>query len=474
MILRPGSDLLGRDREWGVLEGFLAGPGRLAIVYGRRLVGKTHLTSRLAAARGGLYFCAGQTTSAENLADLSRAVSAWRTEPVTYRSWTDAFEDLLAGPSDRLFVFDEIGYATESEPSIPSLLQRIVDKDRRRGPHLVLCGSTMQAIRALTAPGAPLRGRAIVELVLEPFDYRTAAEFWQIRNPAVAALTWSVVGGLPGYRELCNDRAPRSVADIGRWISAHILEPSAPLHREGRTLLLEEPRVAESAAHWQVLAAVASGCSSRKAIAAAVGRPTTSLGSSLDALCSAGFVRRDDDALHDNGAHYAVGEPILRSWRYLAEPVQRSGLALRPDRRFDAVEAGFYAHVVGPAFEQQARYWLGQYASEETVGGRPSVIAPATVGRKRREDGENQLDLVAVERDASGRRTVLAIGEAKHRSRPCSVQELERLRSLRARLAADCRLILVSAAGFDRAVQREAQRHDDIELVDLDRLYFGE
>jgi uncharacterized protein len=473
MSMPDPPDLIGRSLEWDALSRFAASDGRLAIVYGRRLLGKTHLTSRLASAHGGLYFCAGQLTSRENLEELSAAVSLWRGRPVVYRTWTDAFDDLLNGDDNSVVVLDEIGYATDAEPSIPSLIQRNVDRRRRGGSRLVLCGSTIQAVRALAAPGAPLRGRARLEMVLEPFDYRTASTFWGIRNPAVAALVWAVVGGVAGYRELCNDETPRSTGDIGSWVTKHVLDPTSPLHREGRTVLLEEPTVSDRASHWQALAAIAAGARTRAAIATAINRPSTALGPTLDVLCATGLVSRTDDALHGRGAYYEITEPILRTWKYLAEPVQRRAPLGRRDRLFADLEAAFYSHVVGPAFEQLGRDWVARFASEQTIGGRPTIVAPAMIGRRQVEGDQNQIDLVAVERDAGGHRNVLAIGEAKHRTRPMTIEDLDRLRQLRMRVKApNAKLLMISAAGFDRAVVREAKRTTEIELCDLDRLYF--
>ena len=444
-------------------------------MYGRRLIGKTHLTSRFAASRDGLYFCAGQLTSHETLDELANAVGSWQGRHVTYRTWADAFDHLLGGTEDSVIVLDEVGYATAAERSIPSLIQRTIDRRRRGGPHLVLCGSTIQAIRDLTAPGAPLRGRARTEIVLQPFDYRTAAEFWGVRNPGVAVLLWSVVGGVAGYRELCGDEAPSSVRAIGPWITRHVLDPAAPLHREGRTMLLEEPSLGDRAAHWQVLTAIVSGSRTRTAIATAVNRPSTSLGNSLDVLCATGLVARTDDALHARGSYYEATEPILRTWKHLAEPVQRRATLGRRDRLFDDLEAAFVTRVAAPAFEQIARDWVARYASEQTVGGTPTIVAPAMIGRVQAEGSANQLDLAAVHRDARGQRRILAIGETKHRTRPMTTEHLERLRAVRERLNAPAaKLLLVSSAGFDRAVVRAAHGADDTELCDLDRLYHGD
>jgi uncharacterized protein len=154
--------------------------------------------------------------------------------------------------------------------------------------------------------------------------------------------------------------------------------------------------------------------------------------------------------------------------------MQRRGRRGRGDRLFDDLEAAFHSQVVGPAFEQLARDWVAHHAADATIGGNATMVSAAIIGRRHLEGDENQLDVVAVERDARGRRHVLAIGEAKHHTRPATVDHLNRLRGLRERIGAPhAKLLLISAAGFDRTVVRDAQRHDDVELVDLDRLYHG-
>lgn len=68
----------------------------------------------------------------------------------------------------------------------------------------------------------------------------------------------------------------------------------------------------------------------------------------------------------------------------------------------------------------------------------------------------------------------MAIGEAKWRSRPVGVTELDRLRRLRESLPggpADVRLMLFGSSGFTPELLSAAGA--DVELIDLERLYTG-
>ena len=72
---------------------------------------------------------------------------------------------------------------------------------------------------------APLRGRAGLELIVQPFGYREAARFWGISDPRLAVLVHSVVGGTPAYRrELVHD-TPAGLADFDAWVTRTVLNP---------------------------------------------------------------------------------------------------------------------------------------------------------------------------------------------------------------------------------------------------------
>ncbi len=58
-------------------------------------------------------------------------------------------------------------------------------------------------MRDLLGDGAPLRGRAKLELVLQPFWYREAASFWQLADdPELAFQVHALLGGTPAYRAM--------------------------------------------------------------------------------------------------------------------------------------------------------------------------------------------------------------------------------------------------------------------------------
>jgi AAA+ ATPase superfamily predicted ATPase len=160
-------------------------------------------------------------------------------------------------------VIDEFPYLSKASPSLPSLLQRALDPRgyaRQAPSRLLLCGSAMSVMGRLLAGSAPLRGRASMELIVKPLDYRESARFWGIGDPRLAVLVHSIVGGTPAYRrEFVAGDAPTSLEDFDSWVLRRVLNPQVPLFREARYLLAEETEIRDVALYHAVLGAIAGG-----------------------------------------------------------------------------------------------------------------------------------------------------------------------------------------------------------------------
>jgi uncharacterized protein len=95
-------------------------------------------------------------------------------------------------------VIDEFPFLVQASPSLPSIIQRELGpggSGQRSAVRLLLCGSAMSMMGQLLAGQAPLRGRASLVLLVQPFGYRDAARFWNADDPELAVLLHAVVGG---------------------------------------------------------------------------------------------------------------------------------------------------------------------------------------------------------------------------------------------------------------------------------------
>ncbi|WP_239394854.1 ATP-binding protein [Frankia sp. CiP3] len=490
MIEKP-AHVFDRDFEWGHLVRFAArvgGPAQLGVVSGRRRQGKTFLLEELARQTGGLYFGATEATGTESRALFAEALAeATRLPtPPRFATWDEAVRYLfsvgaaLPGP----VVIDEFPYLSAVSPALPSILQRELDRAASAaqrgepGLSLLLCGSALSVMGRLLAGSAPLRGRANLEVVVHPFDYPLAAQFWGITDPRLAVAQHAVVGGTPAYRRFVNDDVPAGPGDFDDWVLRTVLNPGSPLFREARYLLDEEAGVRDSAMYHSVLAAVAGGSNTRGGIASYVGRKATDISHHLSVLEDCGLLRREEDLFRQGRAVYRIAEPLIVFYQVVMRPrwgFLESGRAAAVWR--DA-RPRFSAQVLGPHFEQLCRDHAA-FAPPDLFGELPGEIGAGVVSDPERRT-QIQIDVAVLAPPVPGEpRRILSLGEAKWGDIMGS-RHVDRLRRARDLLAArgydtrDTTLTCYSGAGFDPSVTAataDRTAADRIAAITLDQLY---
>ncbi len=480
---RP-ADLHDRRWEWDALARFATDDregATLGVVAGRRRQGKSFLLQALCEATGGLYVEALEGTRRESLALLGDRIGrhTGALGPVALPSWEAAVEALLAlgrGPRPVPVVLDELPYLVRAAPELPSVLQAAFGPRtagrRRSRTRLILCGSALSFMGRLLGADAPLRGRAGLELVVNAFGYRDAAEFWgAAAEPALALRVSAIVGGTPAYRrEFVGDDAPDGLADFDDWVVRSVLNPALPLFREGRYLLADEGTVRDPAIYHAVLAAVTAGHRTRGGIASAVGRASNELTHPIAVLEDTGYLARDTDLFRSARPTYRITEPFLAFHHAVLRP--RWARLARPGRAretWSEAQATFSSAVLGPHFEQLCREWTSEHAAADTLGGTAARVGRGVVG-DRAARAAHEVDVVAL--GEGGR--VLLLGEAKVGA-VMGVGHLERLRRIRSLLvargvdAAGARLACFGGGGSTSELRGE---HDAV-VVDLARLYSG-
>lgn len=488
MIPKP-PELFGRVDEWSAVQEFASSTGQgatLGLVYGRRRQGKTLLLELLAEQSDGFIFGATQQTEAQNLADLGRVYARYRGvgQAVRFGDWPEALEELLRLGEERQVpvIIDEFPYLVAASPGLPSQLQRVLSPrghaKRRTRTRLLLCGSALTTMTQLLGGGAPLRGRASLELIMRPFPFREAAAFWSVQNePELAFRLNALVGGTPAYLEMSGGAPPESLRDFDRWVQRRLLNPASAMFREGSLLLREEPVIADPTSYAAVLTAVSAGAHRRTEIAAALGRPAGAIAHLLTGLEGIGLLERTDDALRAKRSVFHVAEPVVRLYQLLIQRAEPRLVAGRAERVWSAAADTVASKIYGPHFEDLARRWCMGHASDETLGGPADRVQPTTLPCRSHRQG-HEVDVVVFTSEAFGTGRIAAIGEAKCTEKPVDEHHLERLEHLRGLLPSDRvqeapRLLLFSRTGFTAALRRTAASRSDVELVDLDRLYNG-
>lgn len=471
-----------RERQWYGLDSFALNPYRgamLGVVSGRRRQGKSFLLEALTSATGGLYFPALEETEAVSLRSFGSALVRQGIQvrrPL--QGWDDAIALLLSSVRDhpRVAVIDEFPFLVKASPSLPSIIQRELGpggSGQGSAVRLLLCGSAMSVMGQVLAGQAPLRGRASLELLVQPFGYRDAARFWGADDPELAVLLHAVVGGTPAYRrEFVAFDAPDGRADFDAWVIRTVLNPQSPLFREARYLLAEETEIRDPGLYHSVLGAIAAGNRTNGGIATFVGRKSADLTHPLNVLEDAALIAREPDLFRKGRSTYRVTEPLITFYEAVMRPEWFRLEAGQAEAVWRDQRAAFLSGVVGPHFESLCRSFA-QQAEPDLFGGPVGQVGSAVVHDPASRTSI-EIDVAVLAPGEPGRpQRILSLGEAKWGTvmNRYHTGRLARARDLLSGSfdVSECVLACYSAAGFDEELRSDVG--SGLVLINLGDLY---
>jgi uncharacterized protein len=475
--------LFDRDAEWDGLLAFASDAragATLGVVSGRRRQGKSYLLQALATALNGIYFPALELTEAVSLRLFADELIRFSGAPVPpLRDWLDAIPYLFRLTGDRSVpvVIDEFPFLVRASPALPSIIARELGPGgggAASQARLLLCGSAMSLMGGLLAGPAPLRGRAGLELIINPFSYRDAARFWDISDPKLAVLVHAVVGGTPAYRrELVREDSPASLDDFDAWVIRTVLNPQTPLFREARYLLAEETEIRDPSLYHSVLAAVAEGNNTSGGIASYIGRKSNEIAHPLRVLEDCRLLVKEPDLFRSGRARYRIAEPLITFYQaIMSREWARLELGGAPVV-WPGARARFLSQVAGPHFETICRDYAIT-AEPGVFGGLPGEVGSGVVPDPANRT-QIEVDVVVLAPAEPGRpRKILSLGEAKW-DRVMDLRHVERLRRARDLLAVkgfdtrDTVLSCYSGAGFSGDLK--TAQDPGIRLIGLDQIY---
>lgn len=439
-----------RKSELDQLESWWSRPGAgMAIVWGRRRVGKTALIEQFAGDRPVVFHTGGNRPAAAELAALSRAAAPALAEGVRdlnarpFADWDDALETLaLAARSRRLLlVLDELPALAETSPELPSLIRAAWDRVRSHTKlKLLLCGSAVRVMEAMQEERAPLYGRVDLALLLHPFRPHEAAQMLPSLSPARRAVVWGLVGGMPLYLRWWEESASLS-ANLGRLACT----PGGQLLTEGQLVLATEGEGGELAR--QTLYAIAAGRTKFNEIEQAV---RADPGRTLERLVALRLVERQapvtEDPRRTRRRIYRIADNFLAFWlglldRYRPEIERGLGESILPVL-IDSID-----DYMGGPWEEAFRDHLRRLAAAGEIA--PDVVAVGPFWTAAADPTE--IDAVAL---AGRRREAVLLGEAKWARRVDGSRlraELERKAGALPRLGAKPRYAVCARERIDNA-----------------------
>jgi len=420
--------LIGRGRERAVFDkAYERAGGALMLVYGRRRIGKSFLLERLTEGRPTVFYQAAQQSTHEELAAFTRVIASviggeYLPAGFVFPSWEAAldFIDQRNTHPRLVVVLDEFPYLADTDPGLPSVIQRWWDKRGRTSRvMLVLCGSAQTFMEGLESSAAPLHGRFTERLRVGPISFRDAATFHASLEHADHVRIYSILGGTPIY--LRRWRAEYTVRDN---ITALFGDPSSGLTDSVELALTTD--LPDGRGTFRVLQSVGLGKTSYNDIMQAAKTYDRAIPRLLDLGLLAKRFPITDDPQRSRRSVYAIGDPHFAFYFRFVAP-NRS----RIDRGFGAqvvdeiIVPRLNAHI-GAVFEEMAR----EYARTAILHGELSGV---DVGSWWSTDGKSEIDVVGVD---AGRRPTF-VGTVKWRDTPLGGDTLNDLNGGAAALGAD-------------------------------------
>lgn len=273
----------------------------LVILYGRRRVGKTRLSSSFMKDKNGLYFLVTEENETQNRNAFKDAVADFCENELLKNAKIDNWEILFKILGDRsqneklLLVIDEFQYLGKSNPAFPSVFQKIWDtmlKDKNI--MVILCGSLISMMESQTLNyTSPLYGRRTGQIKLKQIPFAYYHEFFPDKSRKELIEYYSVTGGVPKYIELFYDSE-----EIYSAIDRNILSKASFLYDEPNFLLQRE--VAEVGSYFSVIKAIAAGNQKLSKIAGTLELKQTGLTKYLKTLIDLDILEREVPITEEN------------------------------------------------------------------------------------------------------------------------------------------------------------------------------
>ena len=485
--MEPGA-LVNREAEAAKLQTLLErGTPALALVRGRRRVGKTYLLSNLWPTEQVLHYSASSTTPMFNRQALLEEAARWSGEEIRFEdhpTWRTVFRTLfgLRPAHPTVIVLDEFQYLADGESGlreVASELNAVWESGlpRSAGLLVVLSGSAVRTLEALAAGGSPLYGRLDAVIPLEPFDYYNAGQMVSQYEPRDRVRAYAAFGGLPANLSVVDDTRP-----VGENIADLLLSPHGVVRSRLATEIDQEEGLRNTARYRAVLASIGLGSRTVGEISAKMGQSAdTALKRVVDQLEDMSYLSREVNfgASPQRGIRYRLADSATRFHYGIGLPTESAVAALGPEAVWRVrVEPEVFPSYVGQhVFEDVARQACRRWGPAR---GLPAVAEWGRWAGSDRSRREVEIDLAARTLDGG-----VVTGSVKFRTRPADAKTfldhataLERLADsghgwAREALAPESPFWFISAAGYAPSFHEVAHPTREIITWTMDDVYPG-
>ena len=436
-----------------------SGDAELAVIFGRRRLGKTALVKRsIEQYDGAVVYQAKQKTTALQLRQFIDAAA--ESYPGVTRIRED-WENILGylAEQDAIIVLDEFPYLVEQDESLPSVLQAMFDHELDdSAATFVLVGSSISMMEEAALLGnSPLYGRSSLKLDVRQLPFDAAMDFLDDADSAdEQVLTWGIFGGVPYYLEEVSPDAT-----LAENVQRTILSRHGTLHDEPDYVLRME--LTEPTRYFSILEAIAGGSTSRNEIAGTTGIDYNQLSKYLNRLARLRLVDQHvpitERKERSKRSRYRIRDPFFRFWFHFVYGTGEQYDQLGEDT-YDALVEPELADFVSRSFEDLCCSALRALYPDQTI---------TEVGQWWY--GEDEIDVVGLTTDE-----VLIVGECKFQQSLLGYDAFSKLRQHADELrwtptdGGDRveEYALFSRSGFKPSVEEAAAERNDLRLFTIE------
>lgn len=415
-----------REKELQRIENALNRPMcQFIAIYGRRRVGKSTLIKELPTIKDGIYFLSDTTSETNQRRLFSQAVSKEIPDfdKMEYPDWETMLRQMNRMIDRRITVcLDEFPYLTDSCPSLPSVLQKLLN-EKKQNYDLIICGSSQRSMHGLILNAkSPLYGLADEIIKLSPIEARYIKEALNI-DSVKAVEEYAVWGGIPRYWELRKD-----YKTLDEAIARLILDPQGILKEEPNRLLIDDMR--DTVQAQTLLSIIGNGANRISEIAARAGSGASTITEPIGRLRELGLVSREvpygEEPLKSKKGIYHISDSLLRFIYRFSLPYM-SILEIAGTEPVMKIVREQFDNYVSLTWENLCREYVAGRSIDGVAYNAGQRWWGKTIDKKTgKQAGEVEIDVVAVSID---KKSVL-IGECKWTENEDADRQMNRLREI--------------------------------------------
>ncbi|MFW6048330.1 MAG: ATP-binding protein [Candidatus Natronoplasma sp.] len=295
-----------REDEIKKLEGW---EGDVALIFGRRRVGKTRLIKEFIKNRKSLYLLCADKGSEYNLKNFSNIISERYGIPgLRFENFKEMFQ-FLAGQETEFICIDEFGYLVKS--GVVPEFQEIIDEILEQ--RLILCGSNISTMKSkITGYESPTYGRMDLIKKINPLKFKDVLEWFPDMCMEDGVMLYGATGGVPRYLEFFDGK------DAEEEIREKMFDPDLMLYRDTKLLLQEE--MPEPTRYYLILESIALGKNSLTDIANYSKIDRNQIPYYLNTLKDLGFVKHEKPLLAKKRGVYGITDNYMKFWFRFISP----------------------------------------------------------------------------------------------------------------------------------------------------------